>query len=1521
MAGGRIDILLHPDTRDFANRMRSGLSPALGMAAGIGASLGLAIGGGAAAAFGKVISIGNDFTTSLNTLKAVAGATADQMAAVSAKSKELGNDITLPGTSANDAAAAMTELAKGGFTVQQSMDAAKGSLQLAAAAQIDAAQAATIQSAALQAFGLSAGDATRVADVLANTANASSAEITDVAQGLQAAGAVAHQFGLSVEDTATALGMFANSGIKGSDAGTLLKSALLALTDQGKPAQEAIKELGLTVYDGQGKFAGLRNMFVQLQTASQHMTPEMYQAATATLFGSDAMRLAGIAAEKGVSGYDSMYAAMSRQGSAADVAAAKMQGLPGAMEMAQNAAEGLALEIYDLVKGPLEQFTKNVAGFITDETPRLVSGLHEGAGAIIGIGQAAAPVAKAFLGLPTPILAAVGALVLLRTTSIGTAVATAATATAGALRSTATAAIAVATATSGVARVAGVGAVGLGRFGSAVQTLGTHLPIVGRMQTSFLSAAAGASTLARTQGTLAAAATGLRGGLSSVVSFLGGPWVVGIALAAGALVKFYTDAKESERRVQAVRSAMRDLAVTKSDLTKIFDTNGGALDSTAVSNMTEQVRNLYDARKKAAEDRPTFSDTWLGTVQGKDGENENRKSIANQWQGATDAIDKLNISFETLGSAMTDDAQFAAIEARLRAMGKAGNLAADDLKSLRENIQRAQQTAAATTPGFATLTQAVKVLSDQSATAADRVDAMKTALDILSGKPVDAQAALAKYNQTVRETAAASAEVWDKTAGFGDQLIGKGGAVDTATANGDKLYQSLLKIKDATVTAAEAGVPLGQVFAQNDTQFADLAHAAGLTTDQIAQMAAQLGYLPHDIEILADLKGADSVEQKLVVIDGLLRNTGGTVEIPLDMKGDADLIAKLREAGAQVDEINGKPGVVNITAPDLQAVLDKLAGLINTNLPDKTQKVKVQFDESQLNLPARQPLNPGSGDNKTITGGNVGGRADGGIDGALPGQATIKSARPNLIQWAEPETAGEAFIPLASSKRERSTNILGTVAGMFGFQLTPMANGGIAVPHALSFLQGESGKPYQYAGVGNPSWDCSAFISAAYALLKGLDPYTRWFTTESNFASLGFLNGTDPTGKGLTIAVFNGGGGQYSHMVGDLAGNPLESGSNGVRVGAGATSVLDSQFQSRWYLPTSAFYDAGTNKNRTGGKNGKAQETWDASDELELRSANIAVTQAIEARDKEIADPNSKQSETDSAQVRVEQAQLRVKELETKRDQAQSSKDVPSAPELTGSMTSDQISLADLQDALDTAEADRDDVYNDATATDTDRAAADRAVYKARNAIVAEQKKQSEATSSSSTDSSSVVGLIGDVAKTAVTGQLSDLLTVIGLNGDIGGAVGASITEGKKYYDKTQSTAAETSAQQQFSKPSISQGDVDKQGPVTPGTPGWFEQLLKTFTVPTVLRDQGGPLPHGVAALNLSGQQEWVLTGDQVAQARSLAANQVSGGASSVDNSVTIQNLSTGMSAGEFQREWKMMQLDQQQRAKRLVSR
>jgi TP901 family phage tail tape measure protein len=343
----------------IGDKLKAGLQVA-GLTTGIAA---------VGAAFVGVVKGGLDFDASLNTLQAVSGASASKMGEVSTKAKALGNDLELPGASASDAAEAMTELAKGGLSVDQAMTAAKGTLQLAAAAQISGAQAATIQSSALNAFGLSADNAGKVADVLANVANQSAGEITDFAAGMQQSAAVAHQYGISLEDNATALGLFANAGIKGSDAGTSFKTMLTALASPTKQQTEALQQLGIKAFDANGKFVGMRSVTEQLTEAKKRMSQQDFLSAASTAFGTDAVRAASVVAEGGVAAWDKMSAAVGKSGGAAQVAAAQAQGLGGKIGEFSNAVQNASLSIYEGLKPALETIVSFGTTVISAITP------------------------------------------------------------------------------------------------------------------------------------------------------------------------------------------------------------------------------------------------------------------------------------------------------------------------------------------------------------------------------------------------------------------------------------------------------------------------------------------------------------------------------------------------------------------------------------------------------------------------------------------------------------------------------------------------------------------------------------------------------------------------------------------------------------------------------------------------------------------------------------------------------------------------------------------------------------------------------------------------------------------------------------------------------------------------------------------------------------------------------------------------------------------------------------------------
>jgi len=305
-----------------------------------------------------------NYQSSLNMMQAVSGATDEQMAQVAATAKALGADMTLPATSAADAADAMAELAKAGLSVNDTLGAAKGVLQLAAAGNLSEASAAEIASNALNAFHLQGSEATRVADLLAAAANASSGEVTDMADSLQMSGAVFASSNVPIEELVASIGQMANAGIKGSDAGTSLKQMLLSLQAPSDKAAGLMTSLGINIYDAQGKMLPFGSIIEQFSTKLGGLSQEQRNAALATIFGSDAVRAANVVLMGGVDAHKQMLDAVTRQGAAADLAGARMKGLGGALEGLKSQVETVLLDVAEPFLTTLEGWARTLADLV-----------------------------------------------------------------------------------------------------------------------------------------------------------------------------------------------------------------------------------------------------------------------------------------------------------------------------------------------------------------------------------------------------------------------------------------------------------------------------------------------------------------------------------------------------------------------------------------------------------------------------------------------------------------------------------------------------------------------------------------------------------------------------------------------------------------------------------------------------------------------------------------------------------------------------------------------------------------------------------------------------------------------------------------------------------------------------------------------------------------------------------------------------------------------------------------------------
>lgn len=329
------------DTEHNFQKLGGALTQVGGMAKGFGAAWSMGVSAPLLATAGYAVKLAGDLQQTGNVFQAVTHASSEQMDTFRQKATELGADMTLPGTSAVDAGRAMGRLGEQGLKVSESMDAAKGTLQLAAVAEMNAGQAAEVAGNALNAFHLEGSKATHVADMLSAAAFASGAKVNEMAFAFQAGAAVAHQANLSIEEYTTSLALLSREGIKGSDAGTSVKSMLMALIAPTERSRTMMEALGVSVYDGSGKMRGFTEIIGQFEQKLGRLTEQDRNLALGRIFGTDGIRAAEIIFNKGVAGFTEMEAKVNHEGAAAELAAAKNKGLIGALDGLRSAIDTL----------------------------------------------------------------------------------------------------------------------------------------------------------------------------------------------------------------------------------------------------------------------------------------------------------------------------------------------------------------------------------------------------------------------------------------------------------------------------------------------------------------------------------------------------------------------------------------------------------------------------------------------------------------------------------------------------------------------------------------------------------------------------------------------------------------------------------------------------------------------------------------------------------------------------------------------------------------------------------------------------------------------------------------------------------------------------------------------------------------------------------------------------------------------------------------------------------------------------
>lgn len=263
------------------------------------------------------------FEQGMATVQAVSGATADELARVRERARELGATTEF---TAGQAAEAFVAMGRAGLTASQQLAAINATLDLATAGALELGQATEITVGVLAGFRLEAGEAGRVADVLAKTANSAKTTVGDLGWAMSFAAPVAATLGRSLEETAAAMGVLGNNSIEGGRAGRSFRSVISSLTQPTDDAKRALDRLGLSVDELNPASNSLADIFQRLRDAGLDASSAI------SIFGQEGMSTALILAGQ----------------------ADRLRELTGELEAAEGAAEKTARAIRENLSGDLK---------------------------------------------------------------------------------------------------------------------------------------------------------------------------------------------------------------------------------------------------------------------------------------------------------------------------------------------------------------------------------------------------------------------------------------------------------------------------------------------------------------------------------------------------------------------------------------------------------------------------------------------------------------------------------------------------------------------------------------------------------------------------------------------------------------------------------------------------------------------------------------------------------------------------------------------------------------------------------------------------------------------------------------------------------------------------------------------------------------------------------------------------------------------------------------------------------------
>ena len=314
-----------------------------------------------------------NFESSMSQVQATMGITKDSMSTVNGESvntmnalsnlaKEMGSKTAF---SASECAEALNYLALAGYNTQEMTDTLPTVLNLAAAGGLDLASASDMVTDAMSALGLGVSDAETMVDQMSKTASTTNTSVAQLGEGILTIGATAKSVKGGTAELNTALGILANNGIKGAEGGTHLRNIILSLQNPTDKAADAMKTLGVDVYDSQGNMRSMNDILGDLNKSMDGMTSEEKANIISTIFNkTDLSSVNALLANTGDT-WDSLQQSITNSGGAAQqMADTQLDNLQGQLTILKSALEGLAISFGELLMPAIKSIVTAVQGFV-----------------------------------------------------------------------------------------------------------------------------------------------------------------------------------------------------------------------------------------------------------------------------------------------------------------------------------------------------------------------------------------------------------------------------------------------------------------------------------------------------------------------------------------------------------------------------------------------------------------------------------------------------------------------------------------------------------------------------------------------------------------------------------------------------------------------------------------------------------------------------------------------------------------------------------------------------------------------------------------------------------------------------------------------------------------------------------------------------------------------------------------------------------------------------------------------------